>query len=166
MALLVDTLKFEPGQIEGVLVREIRKLVDERGWLAEIFRQDDLATEYHPVMAYVSMSLPGVTRGPHMHFDQSDLFAFIGSSDFKINIWDTRRASPTYGREMSILAGENQLFMILIPKGLVHAYKNIGEKPGLVMNSPNRLYAGQGKQETIDEVRYEDQLGHPFLFDK
>jgi dTDP-4-dehydrorhamnose 3,5-epimerase len=156
-------LEFRPGRIEGVLVREIRKFVDERGWLAEIFRQDELPAECHPVMAYMAMSLPGVTRGPHAHLDQADLFAFIGPSNFKFRIWDTRREARTYGHEMTLFVGEDNPTMILVPKGLVHGYKNIGERPGLVINSPNRLYAGKDKREPVDEIRYEDQTDHPFL---
>jgi dTDP-4-dehydrorhamnose 3,5-epimerase len=161
----VAEVEFRPGTVEDVIVRDLHKLADERGWLAEIFRQDELPAECHPVMAYVSMSLPGVTRGPHLHLDQADLFAFIGGSNFKVRIWDTRRESPTYGCEMTILVSEDHPLSILIPQGLVHAYKNVGEKPGLVINAPNRLYAGQERRETVDEIRYEDHANHPFLLD-
>jgi dTDP-4-dehydrorhamnose 3,5-epimerase-like enzyme len=55
-------------------VRDIRKFEDDRGWLTELFRHDELAPEFFPVMAYISSTLPGVTRGPHEHVDQADLF--------------------------------------------------------------------------------------------
>src|SRR5215211_4649557 len=63
---------FINGAIHDVLVRPLRKFRDERGWLAELFRQDELAEEFYPAMAYVSATLPGVTRGPHEHVDQAD----------------------------------------------------------------------------------------------
>lgn len=148
--------RFQPGEIDGVVVRALRKFTDERGWLAEIFRHDELDQEYHPAMAYISVTEPGFTRGPHEHVDQADLFCFIGPSDFRIRIWDNRPDSATRRRMMTLVAGESDPMMVIIPKGLVHAYRNIGIVPGLVVNCPNRLYMGDGKHETIDEIRHED----------
>ncbi len=50
----------------------------------------------------------------------------------------------------------------VVPPGIVHAYKNIDSKEGLVINLPDRLYMGQGKKEKIDEVRYEDDHDSPY----
>ena len=44
-------------EIEGVIVREITRHDDGRGWLSELFRQDELPREFHPVMGYVSSRL-------------------------------------------------------------------------------------------------------------
>ncbi|HEX8685325.1 MAG TPA: hypothetical protein VF654_02450, partial [Pyrinomonadaceae bacterium] len=69
-----EQVTFTRGKIAGVVVRDLRKFVDERGWLAELFRHDELEEEFYPRMAYTSVSLPGVQRGPHEHADQADLF--------------------------------------------------------------------------------------------
>ena len=45
---------------------------------------------------------------------------------------------------------------VLIPKGVVHAYRNTGAVDGIVFNCPNRLYMGEGKKTPIDEIRHED----------
>jgi dTDP-4-dehydrorhamnose 3,5-epimerase len=45
---------------------------------------------------------------------------------------------------------------ILVPAGVVHAYQNVGEVDGIVINCPNRLYAGEGRREPVDEIRHED----------
>ena len=47
----------------GVVVKDISFHKDSRGWLAELFRIDELGKELHPLMGYVSMTLPGVSRG-------------------------------------------------------------------------------------------------------
>ena len=39
---------FKPGEIAGVVVRELRKFTDSRGWLTELFRHDDLTAEFYP----------------------------------------------------------------------------------------------------------------------
>jgi len=56
---------FKRGAISGVVVRDLRKYIDERGWLAELFRQDEIAAEFYPQMAYISQSEPEAQRGPH-----------------------------------------------------------------------------------------------------
>ena len=88
--------------IADVLVRPLARHSDGRGWLVELYREDELADALHPVMAYVSQTQPGVARGPHEHVDQSDYFAFIGPGDFELLLWDTRPAlrpsAPTPAR--------------------------------------------------------------------
>jgi dTDP-4-dehydrorhamnose 3,5-epimerase len=151
-----ETVAFERGEIEGVSVRELRKFPDDRGWLAELFRHDELDAEFHPRMAYTSVTHPGVQRGPHEHVDQADYFCFIGPSNFKLRMWDNREDSPTYRRVMTLVVGEDSPKAVLVPKGVVHAYRNVGDLPGVVINCPNRLYRGEARREEIDEIRHED----------
>ena len=156
---------FEQGHIEGVIFEPLKRLEDERGWLVEIFRRDRLAEELIPAMAYVSFSLPDVVRGPHEHREQTDRFAFIGPGDFKLYCWDARDGSPTCGNRSSWIVGESNRQAVIVPCGVVHAYKNVGEVAGWIFNAANRLYAGEGKREAVDEVRHEDQPDNPYVLD-
>ncbi len=151
--------------IDGVVVREIRRHQDRRGWLSELFRQDQLDQEFHPVMSYVSMTHPGIARGPHEHADQADLFCFIGPSTFRIYLWDNRLDSKTHRTHDRFEAGEDSPLMVLVPKGVVHAYKNVGDREGIVINCSNRLYGGAGRNEPVDEIRYEDDPDGRFRVD-
>ena len=148
--------------IEGVTVHELTCQSDQRGWLTELFRQDELEPEVYPVMSYVSMTLPGETRGPHEHARQTDLFAFVGPSTFRLYLWDNRLDSPTSGASCRLELGEKRPVVVLVPPGVVHGYKNIGLVDGLVFNAPNRLYAGENKSEPVDEIRYENNPNSPF----
>ena len=56
---------------------------------------------------------------------------------------------------MIVLAGENEPKSVLVPPGVVHAYKNIGNILGMVTNYPNQLFMGNGKKEKVDEIRHE-----------
>ncbi len=156
---------FKEGSIEGVIIKPLKKYVDERGWLVEVFREDELPPEYFPVMGYVSITKPGIARGPHEHVGQADNFAFIGPSTFKIYLWDNRRDSPTFGTKNAIQAGEEVPCTVIIPPGVVHAYKNIGALPGMVINNPNRLFGGRNKREQVDEIRHENDPSTIFILD-
>jgi len=157
--------EFPKGKVEGVVVKALRKFVDERGWLSELFRHDELAEEFYPTMAYISVTEPGVRRGPHEHVDQADLFCFIGPSNFKIRVWDNRADSPTYRNVTTVYGGADNPVSVLVPKGVVHAYQNVGSVPGVVINCPNRLFMGEGKREPIDEIRHEDDPDTPYRMD-
>ena len=153
------------GEISGVVMRPLKIFNDTRGWLVELFRQDELVQERWPVMTYVSQTLPGVTRGPHEHVHQTDGFAFIGPSDFKLVLWDARPDSTTLGCRTVVVVGESNPVAVWIPPGVVHAYRNVGSIPGLVFNAPNRLYAGPGKKQTVDEIRHEEAEPDQFPMD-
>lgn len=147
---------FTDAPIRDVVIYPLKKFHDDRGWLSELFRHDDIEEEFHPAMSYISYTKPGVARGPHEHVDQADLFCFLGPSTFMMYLWDNRPDSETYRNRMMLPVGEEEATAVIVPKGVVHAYKNIGEIDGMVINCPNRLYMGPGRKEPIDEVRHED----------
>ncbi len=155
-------MHFREGKIAGVIRKPLSKFHDARGWLCELFREDEIPAEFRPVMAYISMSEPGIARGPHEHVDQADCFCFIGPSSFKVYLWDNRRGSSTYCVHETAIVGDENPTLLIIPQGVVHAYKNIGGVPGIVFNCPNRLYRGAGKKGPIDEIRHEQDAASPF----
>jgi dTDP-4-dehydrorhamnose 3,5-epimerase len=155
-------LTFADGPIAGVIVRPLTAYRDARGWLMELFRSDELAAAHCPAMAYVSETAAGVLRGPHEHARQTDLFGFVGPGEFAIYLWDARADSPTRGRRMKLHAGAAAPLCLIVPPGVVHAYRCVGATPGWVFNAPDRLYAGEGKRGPVDETRHEDRPDSPF----
>jgi dTDP-4-dehydrorhamnose 3,5-epimerase len=143
--------------LEGLEVRVVSLYEDQRGWLGEIIREDE--SELRPVMSYVSMTKPGLVRGPHEHREQTDCFCIIGR--FRLYFWDNRKSSATYMESKAIDTADVPV-IVIVPPGIVHAYKNIDNINGLVINLPDKLYKGRGKTEAVDEIRYEDDLSSPF----
>ncbi|NOZ69755.1 MAG: dTDP-4-dehydrorhamnose 3,5-epimerase [Deferribacteres bacterium] len=147
--------------MEGLVIRELVIHEDRRGWLGEIIRQDE--SEIRPVMSYISMTRPGLVRGPHEHREQTDYFCLIGR--FRLYLWDNRKASTTYLQKKTVDTGETPTIAI-IPPGIVHAYKNIGDTDALVINLPDRLYRGWGRTGDVDEIRHEDDPSSRFRVDE
>ena len=156
---------FTAGEIDGVIIAELSQHSDDRGWLVELFRSDQLASENLPAMGYMSETNPGVARGPHEHVTQIDYFAFIGPGQFKLYMWDARSDSPTFGNCQTLEVGETNRTSVVVPPGVVHAYRNIGAGPGWVFNAPNQLYAGEGRNHPVDEIRHEDEPNSPYQLD-
>ncbi len=146
--------------IEGIIINQLNKYADERGWVCEFFRNDE--SDYRPVMLYASVTKPGVIRGPHEHEFQSDLFVFPGPGRFEVHLWDRRRGSRTNGEYMMFEAGEDNPVTILVPPGVVHGYKCVSDCPAHSFNLPDKLYRGEGKKEAVDEIRWENDPDSPY----
>jgi dTDP-4-dehydrorhamnose 3,5-epimerase len=146
--------------INGVIIKKISKNEDNRGWLAEIYRSDE--TDFQPAMSYVSLTKPGVIRGPHEHKYQSDCFVFIGPGNFELHLWDRRVSNPTNDEYVKIAVGENNPVLVIVPPGVVHGYKCVGEQNGWCINLPDQLYRGEGKKEEQDEIRWEIDSESPY----
>lgn len=156
------SMSFKSGEINDIKVIHLIKNEDTRGWLIELFRKDLIDEQILPEMSYISLTFPGIIRGPHEHLEQTDYFCFLSSS-FNLLLWDNRKESATYNNKMNLIIGENDPKIVIVPPGIAHAYKNIGDVPGLVINLPNKLYAGWGKKEKVDEIRYENDPESPYM---
>lgn len=155
-------MEWRRGEIDGVAVLDLERHEDSRGYLIETFRRDELPMRFDPAMSYVSVTLPDQSRGPHEHVHQTDMFSFPGPGTFRLVIWDNREKSPTYGNFTEYTLGDERPATVIVPPGVVHGYKNISEKPAMVLNYPDRLYRGEGKMEDVDEIRHEDDAAGPF----
>jgi dTDP-4-dehydrorhamnose 3,5-epimerase len=145
--------------IEGVVIKDLRRFTDSRGWLIELYRDDELPDGFEPTMGYVSETHPGVARGPHEHADQTDGFVFL-SGAFDLYLWENR---PGKGEDNAVIrVGEENPVFVTVPPGVVHAYKNVGAAGAFVLNFPDRLYAGWGKKQPVDEIRHEDEPNSRF----
>ena len=157
-------MNFKKGNIKGVIIEKLNKFTDERGFLIETFRIDNLPKEIRPMMSYISYTKPGITRGPHEHKEQTDIFCFMGPGNFKIKLWDNRKESDNYGNCLEVIGGKDNPIRVVVPPGVVHGYKNISkEEDGMVLNYPDKLYRGWGKKEEVDEIRHEDKEDEFYL---
>lgn len=155
-------VEFVQGEIQGVVFKPLTVHRDARGGLAEVFRSDELSLEFRPEMATMSWTEPGVVRGPHEHLDQTNLLVFPGPHRFKLILWDNRPASPTYRHTLHRFVGDDLPMSVLVPSGVVHAFQNLAQEPGLSLNFPDRLFQGARRWAKSDAIRYEHDEQSPF----
>jgi dTDP-4-dehydrorhamnose 3,5-epimerase len=149
--------------INGVIIKELKKYEDERGYLMEVYRRDEI--DLGVAMAYLSVTLPGVARGPHEHVYQTDYFIFPGAGDFNLYLWDRRANSTTFGEKLEIVVGASNPCTVIVPPGVVHGYKCVSDVPAVSINFPDKLYKGVAKSEEIDEIRWEQDANSPYKID-
>jgi dTDP-4-dehydrorhamnose 3,5-epimerase len=138
--------------IAGVEIRPLKKHTDSRGWLVELYRDDTLPEGFRPVMSYFSMTHPGVGRGPHEHRHQTDGFLFF-DGQYELHLWENRPGEPE-AYEVHRVGEDNPTF-VTVPPGVVHGYRNVGQRDAFVINVPDKLYAGWNRAEEVDEIRHE-----------
>lgn len=147
--------------IEGVVIKRLAQFSDKRGWLSEFYRTDEI--NHTPAMGYLSVTEPGLARGPHEHSYQTDLFVFFGEGLFDVYLYDARPESPTSGESFKSQFGGESSVSLLVPPRVIHAYRCVSDVPGTILNLPDKLYAGVGKGEAVDEIRHEDDPESPFF---
>ena len=81
--------------IDGVMIKKLKGIADERGRLMEILRADDEMFQAFG-QVYMTTAYPGVVKGWHYHKKQTDNFCVIAGMA-KIGMYDDRKDSPTRG---------------------------------------------------------------------
>jgi len=133
--------------IEGVKVRKLRLIPDERGYLMEMLRSD--WEEYDKFgQVYITAVYPGVVKGWHYHKIQTDHFICVHGMA-KVVLYDGREGSTTHGEVNEFFMGWQNPTLLKIPPGVMHGFKGISQEMALIVNVPTELY----NYEQPDEYR-------------
>lgn len=128
----------EQDLIEGVRVKRLKVIPDERGRLMEILRSDDdLYLNFGQV--YLTAAYPRVVKAWHYHKLQYDNIAVVKGMT-KIALYDSREGSGSYGQVAEFFAGEHNPLLIQIPPEVYHGFKCISESEALIINIPTQTY--------------------------
>ena len=131
--------------IEGVMLKKLRVIPDERGRLMEILRADDeMFRNFGQV--YMTTAYPGVVKGWHYHKKQFDNMAVLKGM-MKIVLYDGRPDVSTYGNIQEIFAGEHNPVLVHIPPYVYHGFKCISQEEAFVVNIPTEPYDYQHPDE-------------------
>src|SRR3989338_5805303 len=124
--------------IDGVKLKKLKVIPDERGRLMEILRADD---EFFQAFGQVYMTTvhPGVVKGWHYHKVQVDNFTCIAGM-IKVVLYDCRKESPTYKEVNEFFVGIHNPLLIHVPHSIMHGFKCAGENEAIVVNIPTRAY--------------------------
>lgn len=124
--------------IEGVISKKLTKHCDDRGFFAEVVRDDENLLSHFGQLSW-STSYPGVIKAFHYHEEQDDLW-FFPSGNAQVVLYDLREHSSSKGETNVHYMGENNPSILLIPKGVAHGYRVLGEKPATVVYCTTKSY--------------------------
>ena len=124
--------------IDGVKVKKLKLIPDDRGRLMEILRHDEpLFQKFGQV--YMTTAKPGVTKAWHYHKNQDDHFTCI-SGRMRLGLYDARKGSPTFGEVNEFIVSLEDPMLVVIPRGVYHGFKCVSDVEAVVINVPTEAY--------------------------
>lgn len=124
--------------IDGVKVKNLKVICDERGRLMEILRSDEeIFKKFGQV--YMTTAYPAVVKAWHYHKYQTDNMTVVKGM-MKIVLYDDREGSKTKGEVNQFFVGEYNPILIAIPEMVYHGFKCISETEAIVINIPTSIF--------------------------
>ncbi|MFC2158911.1 dTDP-4-dehydrorhamnose 3,5-epimerase family protein [Acidobacteriota bacterium] len=118
--------------IDGLVIKPLNKIPDERGEILHMMRSDDPLFERFGEI-YFSTVYPGVVKGWHLHEEMTLNYAVV-SGMIKLALFDERQDSPTNGKLQEIYMGENNHCLVKIPPRVWNGFMGVGTKQSFVAN--------------------------------
>ena len=118
--------------IEGVIVKPLGKMPDERGSVMHMMRRDDPEFERFGEI-YFSEIYPGVIKGWHIHREMTLNYA-VPCGMIKLVLYDEREESATRGEVQEIFLGDRNYALVRIPPLVWNGFKGMGSAPAIVAN--------------------------------
>lgn len=130
-------------KIEGIILKELKVLRDDRGFLMEMLRCDDPFFERFG-QVYVTCCAPGVAKAWHYHKEQTDHFICMKGHAL-VALYDSRTDSPSRGQTMEVIleappGGGSPPRLLRIPPGVIHGFAAARDDEAWILNVPNRPY--------------------------
>lgn len=131
--------------IEGVAVKKLKVLPDERGRLMEILRGDEeIFVKFGQV--YMTTTYPEVVKAWHFHKKQDDFIVCLKGM-LKLVLYDARDGSATRGEINEFFIGDHNPTLVKVPKMVYHGWKCISPDEALIVNVPTEPYDPKNPDE-------------------
>ena len=124
---------------DGIVLRDLVTHTDERGTVCELY---DPRWEANPdplVFSYTFTIRPGAAKGWGVHRVHEDRYAFL-SGELELVFYDEREDASTFGLEARLFLSGRRRRLLVIPRGVWHAERNVGTDDVVVVNFPTIPY--------------------------
>ena len=154
-----------PDLIEGVEIKPFPLWPDDRGYFLEVARiEQGLVAPFPSASTQVSAAFnyPGIIKAFHFHRFQTDYWV-PAAGLLQVALVDLRQESKTYQHKNTLYVGNLRPWQLLIPPGVAHGYKVIGEQPSFLVYITNRTYdpKDEGRIPYNDtSIAYDWELQH------
>jgi len=118
--------------IDGVTVKPLRRIPDERGYIMHMLRADDLDFQGFGEI-YFSTIYPGVIKAWHLHSVMTLNYAVVVGM-IKLVLYDPREDSPTQGELQELVIGQENYSLVTIPPHVWNGFKGVGTQMAIVAN--------------------------------
>jgi dTDP-4-dehydrorhamnose 3,5-epimerase len=151
--------------IDGVKVQPFAVWPDDRGYFLEVARTGKgLIGQFPSETTQISAALnyPGIIKAFHYHKFQTDFWVPTAGL-LQVTLVDLRPDAASFGVKNTLYVGALRPWQILIPPGVAHGYKVIGEQPSVLVYVTNKTY-DPGDEGRIaynhPDIAYDWELQH------
>jgi len=150
-------VKFSPTELPGVVIVDLDRLEDERGFFARSWCAGEFAEHgLSPLLSQCNVSFNtrrGTLRGMHFQrepWSEAKLVRCTRGRIYDVAL-DLRRDSPSFRRWVSIELSEENRRMLYIPEGCAHGFQTLEDASEVFYQMTNRYNA-----ESAAGVRWND----------
>ena len=118
--------------IEGVSIKPLKQILDERGKIMHMLRSDDENFIGFGEI-YFSSIYPGAIKSWHIHKEMVLNYA-VPVGQIKFVLYDGRSESPTHGEIQEIFMGPENYCLVTVPAMVWNGFKGIGNEMAIVAN--------------------------------
>jgi dTDP-4-dehydrorhamnose 3,5-epimerase len=152
-------VKFQPTEIDDVVIIDIQAISDNRGFFARGWCTDEFA-EHGLNVTWVQSNIgyskcAGTLRGMHYQrapYGEAKLVRCTNGAVFDVAI-DLRTASPTYRSWVGVILRAEEHRMIFLPEGFAHGYQTLRDDSEIEYFTSHRYAAA-----AATGVRYDDPV--------
>ena len=130
--------KISTELIDGVKIKPLKVIADDRGKLMEVLRSDEPLFEKFGQI-YVTVCKPRVVKGWHYHKIQIDHFVCLQGTA-KVVLYDARKNSRTHGQINEFILGWDDQKLVKIPTYVYHGFTALGNQDAMILNIPTEAY--------------------------
>ena len=118
--------------IDGVIVKPLRRIPDERGYIMHMLRSNDSEFEKFGEI-YFSTIYPDAIKAWHLHKEMTLNYAVVVGM-IKLVLYDDRSDSPTNGEIQELFLGQENYQLVRIPPYVWNGFKAVGNQMAIVAN--------------------------------
>ncbi len=118
--------------VEGVKINQLRQILDERGKVMHMLRNDDVCFDRFGEI-YFSCIYPGTIKAWHLHKEMTLNYA-VPFGNIKFVLYDDRPGSQTRGERQEIFLGPDNYCLVTVPPLVWNGFKGLGNAMTIVAN--------------------------------
>ncbi len=121
--------------IDGVVVTPLRQILDERGKVMHMLRNDSSVFSSFGEI-YFSCIHPGAIKAWHLHKKMTLNYAVV-FGEIKFVLYDDRKDSSTRGTVQELFISPESYSLVTVPPMIWNGFKGLGTKTSIVANCAN-----------------------------
>ena len=133
--------------IDGVVIRPLKKIPDERGTIMHGVRSDNALSPFGEV--YFKKIYEGVVNGWHVHERlELNYICLVGMA--KLVLFDLRPESNTNGTTQEVFLGDDNYCLVHVPPGVANGMKGMSAPFSLICNVASHPHDSALQYRRID----------------